>query len=486
MRFILLLLPSLALGATVRDATTANPAKVNTSNQLNVTLAYDGGSIGPAEMKSGGPVGANRGPNVMGVGLQRLASEEDDVLFYDPVDGATMNTNLWGGSAVTMTVTQTVANGIRLNAGSSTSTTTNVLLISNQPLPYTMESSLACRWRFRINNTGQINQQMEVGLGDVAGTAAPTAGSFFRWNNAGNFVAVVSQNSTETQSASITAPTANVFHTGMIVKHSNDSEFYVDDVLLATVSGATTDPNTWDDQRPNFFMRDLIAGSSPGTAPIYDQGMTACYGTIAASRDYATQLASIGRKAYQSPTSTSSFGQTSNHTNSTSPSSASLSNTAAGYTTLGGRYQFAAVGGAATDFALFGFQVPADVQLWVTSIRINTCLTGAAIATTATLLDWGVGINSSAVSLATADALGPPATAWAPRRIPLGAQGFALVAPQGPAQIGYCANDIVVPFSPPLVVDGTRFFHVILQVPVGTATGSQVFRGDVFVDGVFQ
>lgn len=51
--------------------------------------------------------------------------------------------------------------------------------------------------------------------------------------------------------------------------------------------------------------------------------------------------------------------QLENHTNSTAPTSATLSNTAAGYTTLGGRFQFAAVAGAATDYALFGFQVPA-------------------------------------------------------------------------------------------------------------------------------
>jgi hypothetical protein len=37
-----------------------------------------------------------------------------------------------------------------------------------------------------------------------------------------------------------------------------------------------------------------------------------------------------------------------------------------------------------------------------------------------------------------------------------------------------------------MVVDGGRFFHIIVQVPVGTATVSQVIRGDVMVNGYFE
>jgi len=48
-----------------------------------------------------------------------------------------------------------------------------------------------------------------------------------------------------------------------------------------------------------------------------------------------------------------------NYANSAAPASATLSNTAAGYTTLGGQFQFAAVAGAETDYALFAYTVPA-------------------------------------------------------------------------------------------------------------------------------
>ena len=65
-------------------------------------------------------------------------------------------------------------------------------------------------------------------------------------------------------------------------------------------------------------------------------------------------------------------------------------------------------------------------------------------------------------------------------------QGFSLVAPRGPAQIGDCAESIVMRFETPVITDSGRFFHVILQVPLATATATQIFRGDVYVGGYFE
>ncbi len=169
--------------------------------------------------------------------------------------------------------------------------------------------------------------------------------------------------------------------------------------------------------------------------------------------------------------------QTANHANSTSPSSATLSNTAAGYTTLGGRWQFAAVGGAATDYALFGYQVPATHRLIVKGVAISTVNTGAAVATTAHILDWSLAVNSTAVSLATTDS----DPVWAPRRIPLGIQSLLVSA-----GIGAMANDLSRTFEVGIVCQPSRFFHIILQMPVATATASQVIRGDVMVDGILE
>ena len=173
------------------------------------------------------------------------------------------------------------------------------------------------------------------------------------------------------------------------------------------------------------------------------------------------------------------FGaQTANHANSTSPSNATLSNTAAGYATLGGRFAFAAPAGAATDYALFAYPVPSTHRLVVDSVGISTINTGAAVATTATILDWSIGIEATAVSLATTDS---GSTVFAPRRIPLGVQAFL-----SGAAIGAMADDLFREFKTPLKIEPGRYLHIIMQTPVGTATGSQVIRGDVTLNGYFE
>jgi hypothetical protein len=180
--------------------------------------------------------------------------------------------------------------------------------------------------------------------------------------------------------------------------------------------------------------------------------------------------------AYKNPASLEG-AQLANFANSSAPSSASLSNTAAGYTTLGGKWQFAAVAGAATDYALFAYQVPSTHRLFIRGVAISTVNTGAAVTTTSHIFDWGLGVNSTAVSLATTDS----DPVFAPRRIALGVQSLLVSA-----GIGAVANDLWRTFDNPLIVQPSRFAHVILQMPVASATVSQVIRGTVTFDGHFE
>lgn len=438
----------------------------------------DGGAIMLGADKSAVDVRNN------GRSVGRALVGMDELLWYHPVEGTVIDSNLLEGTAVTMTVAQAVATGITFNSGSGTAANTNVRESSVRKFAFNSDKPIVARWNFRRTITGQANEVVEMGFFNATVAVAPTDGAFFRWNAAGNFVAVTAFNSTEVTSATLTSPSINVWHTATVVTRQLTTLFYVDDVLVSTLTAGSGDPGVFSTQRISLSWRVYIAAATPGAAPQLQIGKGWVFEEGAGTRDKETALAQFGRGAYQSPITT--FAQTANHANSTSPTSATLSNTAAGYTTLGGRYQFAAVASAATDFALFGFQVPAGYTLNITNVRITTCNTGAAITTTATLFDWGVAVNSSAVSLATADALGPPATAWAPRRIPLGTNGFPLVAPNGPGQIGECADQIIRDFGVPLVVDQNRFFHVILQVPLGSATASQIFRGDVTVTGWFE
>jgi hypothetical protein len=163
------------------------------------------------------------------------------------------------------------------------------------------------------------------------------------------------------------------------------------------------------------------------------------------------------------------FATTVNWANSAAASSATLSNITAGYPLLQGRFQFAAVAGAETDYALFGFAAPAPYALVCTGVEIDTFNFGAAVATTATNLEWWLGYDQPALSLATAGI----------NRVGLGGQDFDIGA-----AVGKRAARVDVDFKDaPRVTNPGRFQTIILKMPVGAATASQIIRGTVNVRG---
>jgi hypothetical protein len=176
------------------------------------------------------------------------------------------------------------------------------------------------------------------------------------------------------------------------------------------------------------------------------------------------------------------MGSTANWANSAAPAAATLSNIAAGYATLGGQFSFATVAGAETDYALFGYAVPVAAagshnrMLRIDAVWVDSVNAGAAVATTATILQWGIAVGSTGVSLATGEA----ATTKAPRRIPIGMQSWVVGA-----AIGAAAERQYVQFQNPLMCEPGTYVHIFFKTPVGTATGSQTIRGVVGVDAAW-
>lgn len=85
-------------------------------------------------------------------------------------------------------------------------------------------------------------------------------------------------------------------------------------------------------------------------------------------------------------------------------------------------------------------------------------------------LALGIG-HASAVSLATTNAV----------RIGLGAQSLAVGTVPG----AMADRTIDRTFDTPIVVNSGRYLQVILRMPVGTATASQVIAGMVNIYGYF-
>ena len=176
-------------------------------------------------------------------------------------------------------------------------------------------------------------------------------------------------------------------------------------------------------------------------------------------------------------------GMTSNNVNSTVPATAALSNTAASYTTLGGKFVFAAVAGAETDYALFAFLNPIPTtsitgrNLVIRGAWIDTYNAVVAVATTPTVLEWSMAVSSTAVTLATTDG----AATRLPKRIALGVQSFVVGALAGQA-----APRIDVNLDAPVVVEPGTYLHIILRMPYGTATATELFRGQVGINAYWE
>lgn len=171
--------------------------------------------------------------------------------------------------------------------------------------------------------------------------------------------------------------------------------------------------------------------------------------------------------------------QNANYANSAAPASATLSNTAAGYTTKDGQFQFALLAAAETDYALFGWTCPAPYTFMVTGVRISELWVQSLVVgfTAPLVIQWGLGVNSSAVSLATA-------APYPSMRVALGAHvlGGTAVATAGQL-IGSAIN--WTPGTPIPVLPG-RFMHVICKIPLLGAAGTAcIVRGTCVVDGYF-
>lgn len=453
------------------DSATGNIAGVDADKQLLVTLNQDASKAGAVRLSdaSGDPIIVEENG--------ALSVSQDELILSEQVDGTTLNTNKWTTSVSGMTIAQ--ASGfISLNSGAALTANAYAILNSIMNVPLYGDMPVEFSFNAKVSVQPQSNLTIEVGLGSASGVSAPTDGAFFRWTSTGAFQAVVSYGGSETAAAcsgTHAPPASNTTLLFEITIAEDHVQFRIGDDVVADIVNPTGLAYPVSAGHQPVFCRVYNGGTSPGLAPVLSIGQVLVRQiSVNLDRPWRDAMAAQGMGSYQSPTL---YTQTANHANSGSPSSATLSNTAAGYTTLGGRFQFASPAGAATDFALFAYQVPSPWKLYVTAVTISTGVTGVAIVT-ATLLDWALGLNASAVSLATADS---PSSSWAPRRLPLGLQGF--VASAG---IGTVAGDISRRFDPPLVVDSNRFLHVILQVPSGAATASLVLRGDVMISGYFE
>jgi hypothetical protein len=411
-----------------------------------------------------------------------LRTGEDLPIFFDSCEGAAVDTNKWIQTLTTMTITQAVSTGVLLNAGSSAATTVGAMHASQRRFAFMNRKSIAFRSRQRL--TAHFNNNLyEAGLVNppaAATTLIVPDGAFWRKEADGSWRPYIAINGTETGSGS--AVSDATFRAAIGVNDYFSLEVFLEETRatfrIRTTGGAIvneqilefpTNTGTFAVTHLQAFYR-LYNSGATGTAVQAFVSQLSVWDVDSINSPWEDIVAAMGTGgSLTNPLTT--FGQLANYANSAAPASATLSNTAAGYTTLGGQWQFAAVAGAETDYALFAIQIPAPYAFRVRRVRINMLNTVVAVATTATVMQWGLGFNGSAVSLATGAPYPYMRKAIGVRSFPIGAAVGATVDP-----VEWEGNEVVMP---------GRFFAIILKMPVATATATEIFRGTAFVEGHF-
>lgn len=410
-----------------------------------------------------------------------LGTGSVQVDFEQGFSASAISPSVWSQVLGVMTV-GVANNTVTLNSSNSLASAASARLVSYRQAKTPRGSDRIIAWRMMLPNlvTGAVT---EIGAFAATGIASPTSGSFFRYGSDGTLRGVsISVTGAESTTEAIPTPSLNVAHDYVIWIMSKSIVFQIDDVVVGSIPLGGTAPSPVTSESSPFCARLYNASATTTAQQVYlHRCVGALYGgTYGYDRQFLAALG--GDIGYQGVVGAGT-GYLANWANSAAPASATLSNTTAGYTSLGGQFQFAAVSGSETDYALFAFQVPAQTAtnqgrtLVVHGINISTFNMGAAVATTPTLLQWGIAYDGTAVSLTTPDG----ASTKAPRRVPLGCQSL----PVGLA-VGGNVPDLRVDFRQPLSVNAGNYLHVILKMPVATATASQIVRGVVAINATWE
>jgi hypothetical protein len=456
-------------------STSGNVAEVDSFSQLKVALptsAASGQGVGYVYIAAGPNNRAIQSYGPMG----RLAVGVVTMELFDPIDGAAINATTWNQFATTMTIAQNSATGfLVLNSAAINTINTSCQITSIKQIQLINTFIPTLRMLFKTPNVPQANATIELGFLEASGTSAPTNGAFFRWSSASEFRCVTVFNSSETQSAALTAPTANTVHTSHITFRGTKVEFWIDEIMVAEVTNPLGNPTPTNSSRITIGARVYNGGTSPVTPPeLHLAAFSLFRNDLNGNKLWPYQMASIGRGSLQSPVT--AYAQTQQWANSALPSAAAMSNTAAAYTTLGGLYNITTAFTANQDNIIFGYQVPTGFQFFLTDVWIGGAVT-TVLGATATALHWGLGLNASNVSLATTDSF--TTNAYGPRRLYLGTQGLVSAA-----AVGTTLTPIDLSMNTPQIVDSGRFIDVILRAAASPATGA--IHGGVSLNGYFE
>jgi hypothetical protein len=461
-----------------------NGLAVNTDHEASVALNQDSeksGFVSMASEKGVKPNGDRVMKEVECSDNYRLRVENDNILFNDYPTGTALNTSIL---TTRLSASQTVvvgSNRYELNSSGLTTINSGSMIRTIRTFPWFKANALYAETALSWSLEPVANWFAEWGLFDATSAiAAISNGAFFRISN-NTFRGVMCNGGTESYVDLGAVPTAGDVHDTVIEMCQGIVYFWVNDVLKGTIEVPAAQFAPLGLSQIQLAVRTYNGSVIPSVAiKLQVSALQVSIGGFDVNRLWPTVCAGMGRSSCLVP-SGAAAGQTANWANSaavTMIAAASLANTTPAFTGLGGQFFVGASAAADTDLHIMNYLVPVGSTLVIRGARIETANMVVAVATTAHLLQWAIGIGSSASTLAgTEDAIGVTVR----RVVPMGLQHFPVASP-----VGYTPPALDYNFDSPLVVYGGQYVSFFYKVLVGTATATQGFRGTIMVNGYFE
>ena len=413
-----------------------------------------------------------------------------DLILDDEVfDYTAQNTGKHAYANTTMTNAWT-AGQLTTNSGSITTTTTGTVFSTYAFFPCLGTTTLAVDTEIGFSAQPQSNTFIEFGFGIPGGaTAAPSDGVFFRLNASG-LQGIASFNGAETSSGvfPLSGGTGTWAYTNskryQFICYTTpvEAQFWVNDGTGANCLGVIPLPSGQSRMclaaSGQFFLKHRITGGAAGGVI---QATMGAYNVRLGGPQFSSTVSTAGNRKHGSYQGLSggTMGSLATYANSTNPTAAAPSNTALTANLpggLGGQGSVTAAAAAATDGIWSEYAVPAGTvniagrRLVIHGIRLDCVNLGAAVATTATTIQFSLAFGHTAVSLATAEA----AAAKAPRRIGIGIMTWPVGAAIGAQpQFGSIFLDLG---DAPIYVNPGERVALVGKFLAGTATASQVIN----------
>ena len=423
----------------------------------------------------------------------RLRSVQDTNLDSEVFCYANQNTGKHSYAATTLTMALS-SNALVTNSGSITTLNTAAFFRTQQYFELCgSQTSTYATFDVALSAALTTNTTIDYGMFLQSGASpyAPTDGCYFRITSAG-FQGVINFGGSETTTSVFAfTHTINQVYTFVIAFNTDKVEFWIEDVLYATLPTQVANGTPFSSQTLPVQIRHAIGATAAGAAlslrlfshavQVNDQ-TNLPFPQIAAMRGGSTQI--------QQGATTG--GQLTTYALGAEPAAVTLTaSTAPATNTLGGLFLLpVAITPAASDYPLFAWQNPVGTtsipgKVFVcTSVIIGDLSVTTALIGGPLLLEWAVGYGSTAATLATTESTTFTAggTTKIARKIALGAQGLAATSTVGVVAPGF-QRDFS---SAPLPVNPGEFLHIILRIPGGTATTAGAPRGSVAVLGYFR